>query len=204
MLFRARYPLMALAIVLVFVIVGVFIGWLQSRPDASQTKASGGPVIAEFTLLDHEGKKVVKLDVLGRPSLWFFGFTNCPDVCPTMLASLSVVLSKGKFEKDQIGVYFVSVDPERDTPAVLKTYLASFDARIRGITGDPTEIGKLAKSLGIYHAKVDTGGGAYSVDHSALVVQLDSRGEFFGTIAYDEAQEAAIAKVRRLVLEGNR
>lgn len=146
----------------------------------------------------------MKSDVLGRPSIWLFGFTNCPDVCPTMLASLSAVLAKAEFAKDKVGVYFVSVDPERDTPAVLKSYLRSFDARIRGVTGDPSEIRKLTKSLAIYHAKVETGGGVYSVDHSAIAVLLDSHGSYFGTIAYDEAQDTALAKVHRLAVEGYR
>lgn len=204
MLFRARYPLFVLAVVLVFLIAGVLVGWLQSGKSASRPGPTGGPVIAEFALVDHEGKRVVKPDVIGRPSVWLFGFTHCPDICPTMLASLTAVLAKGDIAKERVGVYFVSVDPERDTPAVLKSYLGSFDARIRGITGEPAEIGKLTKSLGIYHAKIDTGGGSYSVDHSALMVLLDSRGEFFGTIAYDEAPEAAVAKARRLAAEGYR
>jgi protein SCO1/2 len=201
---RLRFPLIALAVALLFLTAGVFIGWLQSRNGVARPESTGGPVIAEFSLQDQEGRRITKSDVVGRPSLLLFGFTHCPDICPTMLSSLTALLAKSEIDETRVGAYFVSVDPERDTPEVLKSYLGSFDPRIRGMTGSVEEVAKLTKSLGIYHAKVDTGGGAYSVDHSALMVLLDSRGEFFGTIAYDEAPDAALAKVRRLAAEGYR
>ena len=194
-------------------IVGAIVGGLAllagvmiaggNRQTADQAQTTG-PVIADFKLLDQDGKQVSRRDILGRPSLFFFGFTFCPDVCPTMLASMSASLVKLGDKSGKLGVYFVSVDPERDTPSVLKSYLSSFDPRIRGLTGTPAQIDAVAKSLGIYHAKVDTGGGNYSIDHSALLIQLDSQGRFFGTIAFDEAPDAVQAKLQRLVEEGMR
>ncbi|MEQ1752622.1 MAG: SCO family protein [Micropepsaceae bacterium] len=184
---------------LVFLVGALVVG---GNGDTAEQEQMTGPVIADFQLLDQDGKKVSKRDILGRPALFFFGFTFCPDVCPTMLASMSASLVKLGEKSDKLGVYFVSVDPERDTSPVLKSYLSSFDPRIRGLTGTPAQIDAVAKSLGIYHARVDTGGGNYSIDHSALLIQLDSQGHFFGTIAFDEAPDAVQAKLKRLVVEG--
>ncbi len=200
----SRYPLIALVVSLVLLIVLIFMSQ-DERPPASTRAVSGaGPEIAAFSLVDQTGTAISKKDVLGRPSVLFFGFTFCPDVCPTTLASMTSYLKQLGPDGDRIGAFFISVDPERDTPEVLASYLASFDPRIRGVTGQPDEIAKLTKSLGIYHKKVDTGGGSYTVDHSALIVQLDSQGRFFGTIAYEESPQAAMDKLRRLAKEGYR
>lgn len=199
-----RNPLLAVAGLLAFVSVAIVIGYLQTGGAPKPVVSQGGPKIASFHLVDQNGNAVTEKDVIGRPAALLFGFTYCPDVCPTMLAALTGSLSKLGTDADQLGVYFVSVDPERDTTSVLKTYLAAFDPRIRGLTGSPEQIGILAKSLGIYHAKVDTGSGRYSVDHSALIVLLDDHGQFFGTIAFDESADTAVAKLKRLANEGKR
>lgn len=203
MMFKTRYPLFALAGVTLFLIAGVLIGYLQSGSRPRNVEGRGGPVLGEFLLLDQNGVTVTRASVIGKPSLFFFGFTFCPDVCPTTLANMTALLSKVPEAKEQAGFYFVTVDPERDTQEVMKTYLSSFDPHIRGLTGDPAEIAKITKSLGIYYAKADTGSATYSVDHSAIVVLLDAQGKFFGTIAYDESQETAVEKVRRLISEGS-
>jgi protein SCO1 len=166
------------------------------------TASKDGPSLGAFQLTDQNGKVVSEKDILGKPALFFFGFTYCPDVCPTVLASLTASLSKLGPDADKLGIYFVTVDPDRDTPTVLKAYLSSFDPRIRGLTGTKAQVAAIAKSLGVYFAKVDTGGGGYSVDHSALVIQLDAHGKFFGTIAFDEAGEAIVDKMKRLAREG--
>lgn len=204
MLQTSRYPLIVLVILLI-----LLLGLVLLRPGAPQTQAvrsvgGPGPEIAEFQLTDQSGAAITKKDVLGKPAVLFFGFTYCPDVCPTTLASMTGFLKQLGPDADRIGAFFVSVDPERDTPEVLASYLAAFDPRIRGLTGAPEEITKLTKSLGIYFKKVDTGSGGYTVDHSALIVQLDSEGRFFGTIAYEEDPQAAMDKLRRLVREGYR
>jgi protein SCO1/2 len=202
--FTSRYPLIVFGIglaLLLFYLVGT-----SGQPDrgARSLGAGQGPEISEFTLVDQTGAPISKKDVLGKPSVLFFGFTFCPDVCPTTLASMTAYLQQLGPDADRINAYFVSVDPERDTADVLGSYLSSYDPRIRGITGDRAQIEKLAKSLGIYHKKVDTGGGSYTVDHSALIIQLDARGRFFGTIAYEEASQVAVDKLRRLASEGRR
>jgi protein SCO1/2 len=184
-----------------------FGGLLASREaskPATVIPGTGGPQLAAFDLVDQNGVRVQKGDLLGRPVVLFFGFTFCPDVCPTTLAAMTADLAKLGPDGDRIATVFVSVDPARDTPAVLKAYLEPFDARIRGLTGDPAQVAALARPLGIYFAKVETGGGTYTVDHSALMVLLDSRGQFFGTIAYEESREVAVMKLKRLASEGYR
>lgn len=200
----SRYPLIALGVGLALLLV-----FLVNQPGGSgqgpRTQGVGqGPEVADFALVDQGGAPITKKDILGKPAVLFFGFTYCPDVCPTTLASMTSLLQQLGPDADRIGAFFISVDPERDTVEVLQYYLSSYDPRIRGITGDRAEIEKVTKSLGIYHKKVDTGGGSYTVDHSALIIQLDSDGRFFGTIAYEEAPQVALEKLKRLAAEGYR
>ncbi len=202
MMHLTRFPLLAFVAVLMLLVLGVAVGFLQSNGAPTQIQ-QGGPVVVPFQLVDQHGNAVSERSLLGRPAVLFFGFTYCPDVCPVTLASLSSALGKMGNSADGIGVFFVSVDPERDTPDVLRTYLAAFDPRIRGLTGASAQIAALAKSFGIYQAKVDTGGGNYSVDHTASVILVDAKGRFQGTIAYGENADAALAKLRRLARGGD-
>ena len=158
----------------------------------------GGMVIPAFTLVDQTGKATTEKDLLGRPSVIFFGFTYCPEVCPTTLADLTSVLGQMGEAADRLNVVFVSVDPERDTPEALKAYIQPFDPRIRALTGAPDQIAKLARSLGIYVAKVDEGSGSYTVDHTASILLIDATGRFQGTISYRESRDVALAKLQRL------
>lgn len=191
-----RYAAFALIAVLAFSALAVGLGWLQDSQQVTLT--TPGPKIAAFNLLDNKNEAVSEKDVIGRPSLMFFGFTYCPDVCPTTLASITALLAQLGDDADRLGVFFVSVDPERDTPDELAKYLASFDKRIRGLTGAPDQIGALAKSLGVYYAKVQTGNGSYAMDHTASVFLLDAQGRFVGTIAHGEDADMALAKLKRL------
>jgi protein SCO1/2 len=204
MFFKSRYPVIALSAALALVVIAALISFGGTRSGQPVTSSGVGPVLADFQLIDQKGAVFRKANVLGKPSAFFFGFTNCPDVCPTMLSSITAHLGKLGADGDRINFVFVSVDPARDTPEVIDAYLTEFDPRIRGISGQKPQLDKLTKSLGIYYAKVDTGGASYSVDHSALIVLLDSRGQFFGTIAYDEGADVALMKLQRLADEGYR
>lgn len=192
-----RYGAVALIAVLVLGSLAVGLGWLQSAR-APLLPTAGGPVVGSFNLIDQATKPVSERDVLGRPAVVFFGFTYCPEVCPTTLASLTGLLGRMGGQADRLGVFFVTVDPERDTPPALSSYLSPFDPRIRGLTGAPDQIAALAKSLGVYYARVQLEGGGYTMDHTASVFLLDARGRFVGTIAYDENADTALAKLRRL------
>ena len=164
----------------------------DSGPGAPAPSAVGGP----FTLTDHDGRKVTEKDFLGRPYLVFFGFTRCPDVCPTALAQIS-----GVFEKlppdAKINALFVSVDPERDTPASLKDYLSSFDKRIVGLWGDPETTRAVMKSFRAFAAKVPMKDGDYTMDHTAIAYLMDKKGRFVNGFNLDRPPEEAARDLAR-------
>lgn len=163
---------------------------------------SGEAFGAPFTLVDQSGQPITEAAFRGQPSAVFFGFTHCPEVCPTTLFELDGWLKKLGDDGKDIRAYFVSVDPERDTPEIMKAYVSNVSDRIVGITGSPDKIAAMTKSFGIYSRKVETEGGDYTMDHTASVLLLGRTGDFFGTIAYGENPDAAIAKLKRLAKEG--
>jgi len=136
--------------------------------------AIGGP----FKLVDQDGKAITDQDMKGRPFLVFFGYTHCPDVCPTTLFEVSEVLHAMGKDADRVNALFITVDPERDTPVVMKDYLSSFDPRLRGVTGKQQEIDAVEKEYRVYAKKVPTKNGDYSMDHSAVVYLMDKNGRF--------------------------
>jgi protein SCO1/2 len=150
--------------------------WLAPVPPTSGTAAIGGP----FTLTDHHGKRVADTDFGGRYRLMFFGFTHCPDVCPTALQAVTAALAKLGPGADAVTPIFVSVDPTRDTPEALAAYLSSFDPRIVGLTGSEAEIAAVAKAYRVYAKKVADAGSAdgYTIDHSALLYLFDRQGAY--------------------------
>jgi protein SCO1/2 len=165
-------------------------------------QSSGEPYGAPFALVDETGAPITEAAFRGQPSAVFFGFTHCPEVCPTTLYEMNGWLETLGDEGKDIRAYFVTVDPERDTPEVMKTYVTNVSNRIKGITGEPEKVHAMAKSFGIYWKKVDTGGGDYTMDHTASVLLLDGTGDFAGTIAYEENRDTAVAKLKRLAAEG--
>lgn len=155
----------------------------------------GGP----FALTDQNGTRVTEADLEGHPSAMFFGYTFCPDVCPTTLFELTTLMQDLGPEADRLKVYFVTVDPERDTQAVLANYLQAFDPRIVGLTGTREEIDQMLKAYRVFARKVPHDDGTYLMDHTATVYLLDSQGTFTGTIDYQEKPETALAKLKRLI-----
>jgi protein SCO1/2 len=157
------------------VFLGVFFFATGQFGGGPGTSAIGGP----FTLTDQDGKTITDQDFKGKPLLVFFGYTHCPDICPTTLFELSEMLHT--MGKDAGGVHalFITVDPERDTAAVMKDYLSSFDPHLRGATGTPKQIAAIEKEYRVIARKVPIGDkGDYSMDHSALVYLMDKQGHF--------------------------
>jgi len=158
--------------------------WLAQQIDSSAPQLASGTwlarprAIADFRLTDTAGRPFTAQDLQGKPSLVFFGFTHCPDVCPTTLVKLAQV--KKAAALGRLEVLFVSVDPQRDTPEVLAKYVHAFDPAFIGLTGDPQAIEKLTAAFGIAVARVDLPGGDYTMDHSAVVFLLDGRGRIVG------------------------
>jgi protein SCO1/2 len=154
--------------------------------------AVGGP----FHLVDQDGKPVSDEDMKGRPFLVFFGFTHCPDICPTTLFDMSQVLHTLGPDAGRIGVLFITVDPERDTPAVLKDYLSNFDPHLRGLTGDPAAVNAALKAFRVYAKKVPLEGSDYTMDHTAVVYLMDKNGRFVAPFNMKRTAAAEVADLR--------
>jgi protein SCO1/2 len=162
--------------------------------------AIGGP----FTLTDQNGRAATEKDFAGRYRIMYFGFTHCPDVCPTDLAVIGQALRR--FEKQdparaaKVVPIFVSVDPERDSPAVLKEYVSAFHPRLTGLTGTPAQIADVARRYGAYYGKEDAGqGGGYNVNHSRMAELIGPKGEPIALLPYDKGAEALAAELDRWV-----
>ena len=189
-----------------FILAGIFlfmmagIGWVAF--DWYQKTYGGQAYGAPFTLVDYNGAPITEAAFRGHPSAVFFGFTHCPEVCPTTLFEMDGWLKALGEDGREVRAYFVSIDPERDTPDVLKQYVTAVSDRITGITGDPAQVDAMAKAFGIFVRKVELEGGDYTMDHTASVLLLGSDGDFSGTIAYGENPDNAVAKLKRLVEKG--
>lgn len=166
-------------------------------PGASRQAAV--PIGGPFTLTSHTGKPVSDTDLTGKPFTVFFGFTHCPEVCPTTLWEMSEALKALGPEAEGLRVLFVSVDPTRDTPEALERYLQSFDDRIIGLTGSEEDVAGVAKAYRAHWEKVPTENGDYTMNHTALIYMMDAAGNFVGTIAYEEQADVRLAKLRRLL-----
>ena len=151
----------------------------------------------EFTLQSAAGP-VGNRDLLGRPVALFFGFTHCPEICPTTLFTLTDLISEIGPEASRIQVVFVTVDPERDTPAILADYIGSMSDTALGLSGDVEAVGAVIRDFGIYAAKVPLGDGEFTFDHTATVFLYDAEGRLAGTIAWGEPVGHAREKLRRL------
>jgi len=155
--------------------------------------AIGGP----FKLTDQNGKTVTDRDLKGRPFLVFFGFTHCPEVCPTALFDMSEVFARLGPDADKINALFITVDPERDTPSVLKDYLSSFDPHLIGVGGDADALAAVAKAYRVYYKKVPLKEGDYTMDHTAIVYLMDKDGQFVAPFSLKRRPEESAAELRK-------
>src|SRR5690606_30406004 len=177
-------------------LVALIVGWLAFDwyRDRNVGQAYGAP----FTLVDMRGNEITEQAFRNKPSAVFFGFTHCPEVCPTTLYELDGWLTELGADGDKINAYFVTVDPERDLPETVGAYVSNVSPRILGISGEPEQVFEIARSFRIYWKKVDLEGGDYTVAHTASIILLDRSGDFAGTIAYGENPQNALAKLNRL------
>ena len=154
----------------------------------------------EFALASTKGGSFTQADLMGTPSLIFFGYTFCPDVCPTTLAETTAWRAQLGLSADDLRIIFVTVDPERDTAEMVKAYVEGFDPSVIGLVGTPEETEKAKAAFGVFSEKAgDVESEFYLVNHTALTFLIDEDGSFQGTIAYEEASDTALAKIDRLV-----
>jgi len=161
---------------------------------SGQSVAIGGPL----SLTDSKGLPFSSAKIAGKPYAIFFGFTHCPDVCPTTLARLARLRRQIGRGDDSFAIVFVTVDPERDGPREVGRYTELFNTPVIGLTGTPAQIDKVKKLFGVFSAKVEQPGAEYSVDHTAATFLFGPDGKFVATIAPDENDAAALAKLRRI------
>lgn len=177
------------------------VAWLALRPEpASRTvemplTSIGGP----FTLVGADGRPFSSARLAGKPYAIFFGFTHCPDVCPTALARLARLRRQLGQGDDAFQIVFVSVDPERDGPAEVGAYAKLFDTPVIGLTGTAAQIEQVKKQFAVFSAKAPQPGGDYSVDHTAAVFLMDRGGKFVATLTPEENDAVALAKIKRIV-----
>lgn len=175
-----------------------YLYWQQQRaagpaPADELSLTLGGP----FTLTGADGQPFSSTSLAGQPYAIFFGFTHCPDVCPLTLARMVKLRNQLGKGDDALDILFVTVDPERDGPEEVGRYATLFDAPVTGLTGSPAQIEQVKKQFGIYSAKAGDGDN-YSVDHTATVLLFDRQGQFVATIAPEEGDEVALAKLGRI------
>jgi protein SCO1/2 len=194
---RTTRPLVIIAAFAASLAVGlvVMLWAMDGLKNATAPAAIGGP----FQLTDQAGRTVTEKNMQGRPTLIFFGFTHCPDICPTSLFEISEVLRAMGKDADRVNAWFISVDPERDTAAAMKDYLSSFDPHLEGLTGNPEQIAKVISAYRVYARKVPLKEGDYTMDHTALIYLMDRDGRFVSPFNLKRTPEQAAADLKRFL-----
>lgn len=178
-----------------FLLVSTMLPEPQAPAEASTgTARVGGP----FSLTSHEGERIDNQSLAGRPYLVFFGFTHCPEICPTTLFELTDLMAELGAEADKFEVLFITVDPERDTQALLASYMTSFDSRITALRGSSEETETTLRAFSAYAAKVPLEDGQYTMDHTTGVYLVRGDGSFGGTLDMHEPRDIRLQKLRRL------
>jgi protein SCO1 len=192
---KLRYMLWTLVAVATLAAGLVVVNLPQERASAPSSIVIGGP----FTMTDQDGRPVTEKTFQGKARAMFFGFTYCPDICPTTLSRMAQLMQLLGEDADKLQVILVSVDPERDTPEVLKPYVEAFDSRFVALTGTPQQLADFATGYRFYYKKVPTADGNYTMDHSAGVYLYDSSGAFRSTLDPHETDEVVLKKLRLLI-----
>jgi protein SCO1 len=199
-------------LIFAMVVLSGGVGWaIGSRLQSSNSaRINGSAIIPDdfsemrWNLTDQFGRVVTQGALLGRPSLVFFGFTHCPDVCPTTLIDIASWQEALGNDADRLNVVLITVDPERDTPDILGDYVEAFDRNIIALTGDPSSVAEAAAAFRVTYRKVPDRGGGYVVDHTSGVFLYGSDGRFRSVIDFHEDRSTAIPKIRRILEEATR
>ncbi|KAF0134223.1 MAG: electron transporter SCO1/SenC [Xanthobacteraceae bacterium] len=169
------------------------------RPRLSAAASSPSAIGGAFNLVDQNGKPVTEKDLTGKPSLVFFGFTHCPDICPTKLFEITQMLDSLGADAGRVNVVFITVDPERDTTELLSTYLGSFHAGIRGLTGSEQQVTQAMRAYRAFARKVPLDAGGYTMDHTTFVYLMDRNGQFVSTFDVTRDPARAAQDLRRFM-----
>lgn len=192
---RLAAPIVLLGAGLAALVTALYVALAPPSRPVIASAAIGGP----FQLVNQDGKPVTERDFLGAPHLVFFGFTHCPDVCPTKLFEISEVFRALGERGKNVKALFITVDPERDTPEAMRAYVASFDPRIVGLTGSQQAIDNVVRAYRAYAKKVPLKEGGYTMEHTALVYLMDKNGRFAGSLNLERPPEQAAQDLLRRV-----
>jgi len=181
---------------------GILIGFSGYLPGTGSKESIGtgtARVGGPFQLTAHSGEAINNATLAGKPYLVFFGFTHCPDICPTTLFELTDLMAEMGSAADRFTPLFITVDPERDTQEVLSQYMTAFDQRIVALRGNQAEMDATVKAFAAFYRKVPIDGGGYTIDHTAGIILMDAKGNFAGTLDIHEPRATVLAKLQRLV-----
>ncbi|MBV9150554.1 MAG: SCO family protein [Alphaproteobacteria bacterium] len=198
-----RFALMAIALAgLLVVAAGVLLAMaLRDGPRGVAGTALANAIGGPFQLIDQNGKPVSDAELKGKWQLVFFGYTHCPDTCPTALNEISLALDQLGKKRQDVEVVFITVDPDRDTPDVLKSYVQSFDAPIIALTGSPEAIKQAAKAYRVFYAKHPRPDGDYDMDHSAVIYVMNPEGRFTASFTPDSTADAIVQRLQKLIAQ---
>jgi protein SCO1 len=196
-----RFVLVAAALAALAILgAGVFLVLaLRDNPRGAAGTVLASAIGGSFRLTDQNGKTVTDADLKGKWSLVYFGYTHCPDACPTALNDISIALEELGAKRDAVRPVFITVDPERDTPEALKAYVTSFDAPILALTGTPEQVAQAAKGYRVYYAKHPEAGGDYSMDHSSVIYVMDPQGRFTASFTHESTPEQIAERLKKLL-----
>lgn len=192
---RPFQPLLIAIALFVAGLAGAYVMTGRLGTTETQGKALvGGP----FSLIDSDGKRVSDNEFRGKLMLVFFGYTHCPDICPTELQTVAEVVDKLGRDADKVAPVFITVDPERDTPEVLSAYVKGFNSNIWGLTGDAKDIANVAKAYRVYYRKATPNkDGDYAVDHSAFIYLMDEQGNYLTHFTFNSTADAIISVIKK-------
>jgi protein SCO1/2 len=205
MMMKPARPSRLVPLVLAGMALVGLLAWMTIRHDAQradQTAAVGGP----FTLTDHHGRAVTEKDYAGRMLLIFFGYTYCPDICPTEVQTMAEVMDAlTPEEQAKVQPLFITIDPERDTPPVVADYVALFHPQIVGLTGTPAQVAAIARAYRIYYARSggEPDGTGYMMDHSAYLYLMAPDGTLLALYPRGTAAPQVTAAIRQRLQNGN-
>ena len=198
MTLKSKKTILLTTIIISFIIIltsTFFFAEYLSRQNAPKKISQ---IINNINLIDHTGKKFISQTLKNQPSLIFFGFTHCPEVCPTTLSQLSEITDKLKTKIITTNIIFITLDPKRDTQEHLKDYISNFNENVIGITGNIINIKKLADNWGVFYETISSSKDDYTLNHTATVFMLDKKGNYKGTIAWGENENSIVQKITNL------
>ena len=198
MTLKSKKNILLATIIMSFIIILTSTFFFAEYLSRQNTPKKISQIIDNIKLVDHTGSKFVSKTLKNQPSLIFFGFTHCPEVCPTTLSQLSEITERLKSKIMTTNIIFITVDPQRDTQEHLKDYMSNFNENVIGITGEIMDIKKLADNWGVFFERISSSKDDYTFNHTATVFMLDKKGNYKGTISWGENENSIIQKVVNL------